>query len=221
MYIFRNGIRIKTGAGVDSSTIAITFIKKDYGDINDDYTIVDIGANIGVYSIFAVSESKNTTVYAYEPMLSSFNLLMENIRINGLEKYIFPFNIGVCDRKEKRKLYLGKDSSSHSLYLKGENEQYVEIECLALKDIFDDNNIERCDILKLNCEGAEFDIFYNTPDKYFMKIREIRFECHDRGSNGNYNKEELINFLKKKGFGVRKFKRYSEHSANLWLSNIR
>ena len=87
-YIFRNGPKIKTIGGIDAVTIAVVFIKKAYGDVDDNSTVIDIGANIGVYSIFAATTSKHTTIYAYEPMLSNFNVLLENIRINKLEKFI-------------------------------------------------------------------------------------------------------------------------------------
>jgi len=52
-YFFRNGIKIKTHEGVDSVTIAAIFFKKVYGDVSPNVTVIDIGANIGIYSIFA------------------------------------------------------------------------------------------------------------------------------------------------------------------------
>lgn len=113
-YIFRNGLKIKTKDGISSGTIAVIFIKKDYGNISDNSIIIDIGANIGVYSLFA-SQSKNTTIYAYEPMPENYNLLKENISLNKLKKNIFPFNLAIGAREEKRKLYMGC-SPFHSFY---------------------------------------------------------------------------------------------------------
>ena len=76
------------------------------------YIIIDVGANIGVYSIFAAN-ANNTIVYAFEPMIDNFKLLSENIRLNQLEKRILPFNSAVGVKKEKRNLYLG-ESPFHS-----------------------------------------------------------------------------------------------------------
>jgi FkbM family methyltransferase len=216
-YLFRNGVKITTREGADSITIADIFIRKDYGNVTENSTVVDIGANIGAYSIFATSTSKKTVVYAYEPMRSSFNLLLHNIKDNKLEKRIFPFPLGVGAKREKRKLYIQENSLSHSLYPSKKSKHYVEIDCVSLSDIFKENKIERCDILKVDCEGAEFEIFYNTPAEYFQKIKKICLEYHNQAINKNYNIKSLINFLEEKGFKTRKFRKDSKHMGIVWL----
>jgi len=228
-YLLRNGTKIKTKDGISAVTIAVVFIKKDYGDINDNSVVIDIGANIGVYSIFA-TQSKNTIVYAYEPMSNNFNLLRENIKFNKLEKNIFPFNLAIGTQKEKRRLYLG-DSPFHSFYpinkspfnslyrdyLKDKNQKYIEVNSIALKDVFEENKIEQCDILKLDCEGAEFEILYNLPDEYFRKIKKIRLEYHNHLINRKNKGSYLIKFLEQKGFKLKKFKKGSDYQGDLWF----
>lgn len=215
-YRFRNGIKIKTHEGVDAATIAVIFIKKDYGNIKNNSTIIDIGANIGVFSIFAASTSQNTTVYAYEPMQTSYELLLKNIEINKLEKSIVPFKLGIASSKEKRKLFLASGGSPfHSIY-SDKNEKYIEIDCITLKDVFDKNKIKQCDILKIDCEGAEFEILYNTPKENFSKIKEIRLEYHNQKKE-KYNIENLIKFLKNNGFKITYLRKYSEYSGNAWF----
>jgi len=231
-YIFRNGIRIKTKDAISSATIAVIFIKKDYGYIPDNSIVIDIGANIGVYSIFA-SQSKNTIIYAYEPMADNFNLLKENIKLNKLEKRILPFNLGIAGNKEKRKLYLGespfhsflsaKESPFNALYDNSEeikSQEYSEINCISLKDIFEENKIERCDLLKIDCEGAEYEILYNLPEEYFRKIKEIRLEYHNHLNNKENTGESLKRFLENKGFKVSKFKKSSEFQGDLWFERV-
>jgi len=227
-YVFRNGIMIKTKDAVSTATIAVIFIKKDYGDMPSNSVVIDIGANIGAYSIFAAMP-ENNTVYSYEPMPENFDLLKENIRINNLGKKIFPFNFGVSSRREMRRLYLG-DSPFHSFLPANESpfnslysatgpskQEFSKINCLSLKDIFDENNIPLCNLLKMDCEGAEYEILYNTPDEYFKRIKEIRLEYHNHSSPQSNDGEHLKSFLEKKGFTVKKFKKGSEHQGDLWL----
>lgn len=214
-YKFRNSIEIKTNEGVDASTIAVIFIKKDYGKIKNNSTIIDIGANIGVFSVYATALSKNTKVYAYEPMPKSFKLLLDNIQINNLEKAIIPFKLGITSHKETRKLFLASSSPFHSIY-SDKNGKYLEIDCIALKDIFDKNKIKYCDVLKIDSEGAEFEILYNTPQEYFSKIKEIRLEYHNQKKE-NYNIKSLIKFLENNGFKVYLFRKYSDYSGNAWF----
>jgi FkbM family methyltransferase len=220
IYFFRNGIKIKTQAGIDSVTIMSVFFKKVYGDVNPNSVVIDIGANIGVYSIFAAL--KNAIVYAYEPEPTNFNFLLENIKLNNFEKNIFPFRKGVSGKEEKRDLYL-EISPFHSLYLKNSSNKIkinkIQIDCIPLEKIFDENKIKFCDILKLDCEGAEFEILYNTPDECFKKIREIRMEYHHQTADKNYNITDLISFLGKRGFKVLKFKKESKNTGCVWLIN--
>jgi len=224
LYLLRNGIQVKTMENIDSSTMAHIFFKKTYGDVEDNSTVIDIGANIGIYSIFAAATSKNTIVYAYEPELNNFNLLLENIKINNLEKNVFPFKLAVSARGGEKELYLNDSPDSHSLYFKypDRENKSVEIKCVSMKDIFEENNIKQCDILKLDCEGAEFEILYSTPDEYFKKIKIIRLEYHNQ--NGQNNIQSLIHFLKRKGFKIIKFKKNKkktpEYNGILWLEKI-
>jgi len=102
--IFRNGIKIKVNDGAGVATLAVIFIKKEYGDISKNSTIIDIGAHVGLYSILAAMEVGNI-IYAFEPMPDNFKLLSENIKKNKLETKIIPFNVAIAAKKEKRKLY--------------------------------------------------------------------------------------------------------------------
>lgn len=212
LYTFRNGIKIKTGGGVDAATVMVVFIKRHYGDIGDNNVVVDIGANIGVYSLYAAMMAKNTFVYAYEPEERNFNLLLENIGLNYC-KNIQPFKMGVAGKGGKRKLYLS-DSPFHSLYQKEEKQKYYEIDCVSVKDIFDDNKMSLCDVLKVDCEGAEFEIMYGIPEEYLSRIKKIYLEFHSTGI------KELLSFLGKKGFKVTNIKKESEIMGNVWLENI-
>lgn len=227
---FRNGLCIKIDENLGATTIAVVFIKKDYGTADNNSTIIDIGANIGVYSIFAAS-TNNTVVYAFEPMIKNFRLLDKNIKLNKLETKILPFNLAVGAKREKRTLYLGEspfhsflpaeESPFNVLYGNSKEErkqESMEINCISLKDIFDDNKIERCDMLKIDCEGAEYEILYNLPAEYFNKIKKIRLEYHKHKVGERNNGESLADFLIKKGFKIEKFKKATQYQGDLWLA---
>lgn len=215
-YQFRNGLQIVTNEGIDTATIIVVFFKHDYGTIEDNSTVIDIGGNIGSFSLYAGSSARNTKVYVYEPLPKTFDLLSENIRINHYEDKISAFNLGVGSKKEKRKLFLTGGSPFNTLYSDKPDDNYVEINLLSLEDIFVENNIEKCDVLKCDCEGAEYEIFYNAPDKYLKKINEIRFEYHNlSGENGNI--DSLTNFLASKGFNRTVFRADTPLSGNAWF----
>lgn len=230
-YYLRNGLLMKTPAG-SSGTIVVIFIKKDYGEIPaPESTVIDIGANIGVYALYA-SQRRGTHVYAYEPMSDNFTLLKENIEINGLSSKVIPFQLAISGARERRTLYLGtspmhsflpdKEAPFHanfSDHLKHLNQKSVEVECISLKDVFDTNNIQCCDILKIDCEGGEYDILYNLPEEYFSRIRDIRLEYHNHLNNVKNIGSSLIEFLQTKGFNIERVKKGSEYQGDVWLRN--
>jgi FkbM family methyltransferase len=215
-YNFRSGLKIVTNEGIDTATIIVVFFKHDYGTIKDNSTVIDIGGNIGSFSLYAGSKAKNIKVYVYEPLPKTFDLLYENIKINHFENKISAFNFGVGSKKEKRKLFLTGGSPFNTLYSDKLDDNYVEINLLSLEDIFVENNIEKCDVLKCDCEGAEYEIFYNAPDKYLQKINEIRFEYHNL-TNEKSNIDDLTIFLEGKGFKRTIFRADTTLSGNAWF----
>ncbi|MEK7509965.1 MAG: FkbM family methyltransferase [Patescibacteria group bacterium] len=229
VYALRNGMNIRTGDGMSSGTIAVIFIKKDYGEPPPpNAVLIDIGANIGVYALYAC-QSPGVRVYAYEPMPENFSLLKENIARNGLEDRISPYPYAVSGRREKRRLYLGEsplhsflpihESPFHAQFSPGKisAQKFIEVECIPLDEVFESNGILRCDLLKIDCEGAEYDILYHLPDPYFSRIREIRLEYHNHLGDTKNTGSALVKFLGTKGFQVRRIKEGSPYQGDVWL----
>jgi FkbM family methyltransferase len=224
-YKMRNGMVVKTGDTVDSATVLLICLKKDYGDAPKDSVIIDIGANIGVYSVYSGYGTKSR-VYAYEPMSSAYKLLEENIRLNDLGDRVKAFACGVAAERGHQTLNLGTSSVYNSMYedrftdmFSGESEK---IECIRLQDIFEDNSLDHCDLLKMDCEGAEFEAFYSLPKDYFGRIKEIRMEFHNIRSKDKHNHEDLIKFLEGQGFEVTNFEKHPKKEfGNVWLKNTK
>lgn len=207
IFKLRNGLKIKTKEIIDTATISVIFLKKDYGTLNDNQKIIiDIGGNIGAFALYAAISSKNSVIYSYEPTPDSYNLMVENIKINKFEKRIFPFNFAVGSRSEEKKLYLSSIGSAKNSLLCEENHQKsIDITCITMNDIFSSNKINECDLLKYDCEGSEYDILLNTPLDILNGIKEIRMEYH-KNTIPEYNINNLISYLSRKGFKVSKHK---------------
>jgi len=216
IYSFRSGVKIKTREGIDAATIMVVFLKKDYGVIPDNSIVVDIGANIGVFAIYAASTARNTTVYAFEPAKDSFDCLLRNVKLNGVERVVHPFNLGVSAKKEKRKLFLASLSPFHSLYSRSINQEFISINCISLNDILEQNKIDRVDVLKVDCEGAEFEILRGLSDGNFRRIKEIRMEYHNQHDR-RYSVSELETFLEQKGFKRVFFREFLDQAGNIWF----
>lgn len=170
-------------------------------------TIIDIGANVGFFSIFAISKFPNCSIYSYEPIESNFKQLSRNRKLNR-DKNFKCFNLAVGGHKETIKINFDINdqftTSATIMNRNNDNLTSIEVPCLRLRDIFDENDIEKCDFLKLDCEGAEYDVLYNTPATYMARIDQMAIEVH-QGKNEGENLESLRNFLNRNNFNLFQF----------------
>lgn len=205
IYKFRNGAKLRLKTKSDIGCIgAVWFHRDDYTpkdmEIKKGDIIIDVGAHIGAFSLYAATRAKNVKVHSYEPFKKSFDQLKKNIQLNNLQKLIKIFNLGVYGKKGPQIFYIKLDHvMDSSLFIK--NEQKEIINCTTLKDIFNSNKIKKCNFLKMDCEGAEFEILYNTPKEYLKKIHKIAMEYHDIDKK-NLNHKQLKKFLEQNNFKV-------------------
>ena len=176
----KNNIKIKIRTdSTDIMQLATVWLAEDYKitdfSINDNDIIIDIGAHIGLFSLFASQYCKNGKIYCFEPIKENYDILTENIDLNKI-KNLIPFNYAVSKESNHKKIYLNSDDSAHSIFPSGEN--FIEVKSTTIKSIFDENQINNCNILKLDCEGAEYEIIDSIPKEYFFRINKIIIEYH-------------------------------------------
>ena len=145
--------------------------------------IVDVGANIGIFSIMVGRNFPKATIYAIEPESDNFDQLVKNIKLNNLQN-VKPIKAIVSNVTGKKTLYISKYNSAHSTsYIDSTNTQIVESTTL--------DQFKKIDILKIDAEGSEYDIFSDSiPD-----CKYIVLEIHKREG---YNERDLINKFRSK-----------------------
>lgn len=200
----RNGLKFEALHFMDAWTLSEVFNEKIYNfkPKKSTYTVIDIGANIGDFSIFAASKSKNVKVYSFEPIKTTYRQLLNNIGLNSLEKQIIPFNLAVGGSKKRLKLFVSKLSGLASIYKTRGEKEYKTVDCTTLADIFSTNKISRCHYLKIDCEGAEYQIIKKCPEKTLKKIDFMAIEYHDIVPGES--PDSLAKYLRKSGFKVKK-----------------
>ena len=222
-YVFRNGAKLKLGRAIDHVPIIEIFFHKDYGDMPDNSVIVDLGANIGTFSIYAASTARNVKIYAYEALEAFYKLMVENVRANNCEQSIECFNYAVAGDTNTRTLFVESTNFFFPTLVDSEAkgmQKSIEVRCITLAGIFESNKIETIDMLKIDCEGAEYEILYNTPRAYFARINEIRMEYHNLEAEGRSNVEGLKSFLSEQGFRITFTKANTPTNGTLWASRL-
>jgi len=190
----------------DIVTFFVVFLRKDYGDVERDSVVIDVGANIGMFSLFAALSGAKQ-VYAFEPSREAFRVLCENIRLNEWTGTITPINRAVTDRDNTTVKFPISSSPYNRIASNdiGNPDDYFEVETVTLSSFIVNNNIHHIDLLKLDCEGAEFDILPSMNKSELARISRIRMECHGESN-------QLIEELSHKGFVVERMK-----SSGIWL----
>ena len=144
-------------------------------EINDNDIIIDIGAHIGLFALFASQFCKNGRIYCYEPIKENFNLLLLNLQLNKINN-VKPYNTAVSQQVGNVTIYLNEDESGHSMHVEGTKS--IRAESDSLKNIIDSNKLEKCDLIKMDCEGEEYNIIDSLPLDYFSKISKMCIEYH-------------------------------------------
>jgi FkbM family methyltransferase len=205
--LFTNVLPEETGA------IFVGFVKREYGDIDVDGDVIDIGANIGAFSLFAACRPKTRRVLAFEPVQNTFRRLMDNVTASAASERIQCIHSAVGSRSGFVEMILGANSMVHKSSDVSERGAGSEtaVTAVSLASVFDFYDIRNCALLKIDCEGAEYGILENLPRTYFQRIYAIRMEIHQM-SDGR-TPDDLIRFIESQGFMVEK----SLHYGVIWF----
>lgn len=166
------------------------FLSKTYGDL-----FVDVGANLGRYTIMLSSNYKR--VIAVEPEPNNMKHLMRNLLQAGISN-VKLLQIAISDIEGYVKLYLARHSGGHTIR-EGYYDNYVKVKSSTLDNVLRDES--KVDLVKVDVEGAEWNVLKGA-EKSMHKIRRWMIELHDLN-----RKSELEHLLKSKGYEVK------------WLSN--
>ena len=172
--------------------------------VHEGSTVIDIGANIGGFTIKAALAAKGVRVFSFEPFPASFASLQENIVLNGLEKTVVATNAAVAGARGELELFFRPhDPGGVSLYQYGDKSELssMKVPAITLEDIFNAHKIEKCAYLKMDCEGAEEQILLNAPKALFDRIESITMEWH--GPLNKMTVEEFSAFLEGVGYTTR------------------
>lgn len=169
-------------------------------------TVVDIGANAGYFSLFAVSCFVDARIFSFEPVPVNYAQLERHRNLNS-SKPIKCFPKAIAGQTGEISLsFDASDSFTTSATIFKQTDQQagsIKVPCLTLLQVLDENNINKCDLLKMDCEGAEYDILYNCSADCLHRIDQIAMEVH-RGQNENQNIETMEEFLQGQGFSTRR-----------------
>ena len=170
--------------------------------------VLDIGANAGYFNMLLFSKIREATVYAYEPVPANYALFQQNIARNpSLGNRIHLFNKAVTGTpKEAVELFMETEVANSviaSVYsdFDGQNHFTLRVPAISLGQILEQTGIEQADLVKIDCEGSEYPIIYETPASCWGRIRLLTIEVHNLDKDQR-NVGHLTRFLESQGYEV-------------------
>jgi FkbM family methyltransferase len=185
----------------------------------DGATIIDAGANVGVFSLWAARRLGAVCIVAIEPSLRMANALRANLERNDLEQ-VTVLEAALGGQRREAVLYRRGAEVMDTLFERdnhGSQFQAVgNVNVVTLDDVFTMVQIDRCDLLKLDCEGAEYETLFSVSEDTLARVDCIAAEYH-LGLN-EHEPRSLQRFLENKGFSVTRFDPLDEESGYLHAS---
>lgn len=161
--------------------------------------VIDIGANVGIISIYLAKKYPFLKIYAFEPVKRNYDNLIKNIKLNNIpDGTIITENKAVTMDGRRIKMNFDIRNSGGSFGEDIKDQQNVNIkssvDSISLNDIFQKYSITNLKLLKIDCEGFEYEILHNTKIENLKNIHAIRGEFHNKNKNSN-DAQELLKFI--------------------------
>lgn len=158
-------------------------LKRFASILQPDSVVLDVGANVGFYSISLGRKLKTLggKLWAIEPVSPNYDRLVYNIQLNHLEETVFPLQTALGNQTGWIQLHLSKgtdelSTTGNAVLCQGNTATVVESNCSApittLDALARTHNITACDFIKVDIEGAELE-FLRGGQKFLATHRPI------------------------------------------------
>jgi len=158
-------------------------------------TVVDFGANIGVFSVWAAQAFNPETLVAVEMEPACYRQLTANIELNGLENVIRPIQAAIYQHSGQVATRRKIGYSFHELFPHGKRNC---VQTFSFADFMQHTGLNSIDLLKIDIEGAEKYLLTAENTRLFReRVKYILLETH---SNNGFNAGHCANYLSDLGF---------------------
>jgi FkbM family methyltransferase len=201
------GVSLLVRGAMDVWSVKETFLDRFYerfgSPILPNWVIMDIGAGIGDFTTLAAQAHLSNQVFAFEPTPESFQLLERNLLLNKVSKVqAFPLAIW----SDECHIWIDTTTGEPGQFISRpqdatpSNDGLVSVSSISLPQAFERLKIDQVDLLKMDCEGAEYAILFNTPANVLKKVHRIVMEYHDHITE--FTHKDLERYLSDLGFIV-------------------
>jgi FkbM family methyltransferase len=170
--------------------------------------VFDVGANIGLFTLFVYTECQQARVFAFEPLPQAFAKLQANVKHYALPVELYQCGLAAQTGSTQFTFYpkasamsgryadLGEDEQlarealkNHPALLAQHADELMEgrfdseqVECSlrTVSEVLKDQQLERIDLLKIDVEKSELDVLHGINHEDWKKIKQVVVEVHDK-----------------------------------------
>ncbi|MET4083607.1 FkbM family methyltransferase [Pedobacter sp. UYP30] len=147
----------------------------------------DVGANVGAYTLLASGICKSKSI-SFEPVPSTFDILLKNIELNNLQNLVKLENKGVGKEHGLLKFSSDEDTTNHIIAENEDHHHFIQVPIVSLNDYFP--NVKPA-LIKIDVEGFETEVLNGAHEILKdLNLKAIIIELN--GSSGRYGYDETL-----------------------------
>ncbi|MGP9811352.1 FkbM family methyltransferase [Rhodopseudomonas sp. NSM] len=176
----RNGHTIELDDWNDLTTVWAVLFGDEYRVGGDDEIVVDLGANIGAFTVMAAAAAPRATIFAVEPFPANFSRLEACVARNSLQDRVRCRQAAITGQDGTVTMDGAPDIPSHSRMITSTDKASspVVMQGISLQTLFEQERLTHIDYLKMDIEGAEFDVIEHAPVATLRQAKVIGLEVH-------------------------------------------
>lgn len=174
----------------------------DKFDVNKGDIVLDLGANIGIFTRYALKNGASL-VYSIEPDINNYTCLCNNVYNSNC----VTINKAIYINNDTSTLIRKTSSGGHVLsninmeYNLSDMIDTIDVESITFDTLISDYDISHINFLKMDIEGSEIDVIYSMTREHFNKIDKIVMEYHRFAHQNDLSKRDLlIKYVLNNGF---------------------
>ncbi len=185
--------------------------------------IVDAGANVGLFSVAAAEFADHPEIIAVEPLPANVEVLRKNLAAIARDTVAVHCHAAALSGREQASVMLHFSSDATPSVVASTlpgfsrtNVMSLAVPAVTLCALLDEHRIDQVHLLKMDCEGAEFEILNEAPHEVLERIHRIVMEVHESGAAG-HSLQQIEGLLRGQGFRLRS-RRVDEGVYLVWAA---
>jgi FkbM family methyltransferase len=212
----RSGENIVLVEHLDVVIFWLVFVRRHYPVNPSDHAIFDVGANTGIFTIYAARQAPLAKIIAIEPFPETCMRLTKHVEANHISDRVTVLNCAVDEESGVKAMDSTEGIPSQYRRVASEataslnarhrgtaalkNVAGVSVHAKTLADVLEMTHADDVDLMKMNIHGSEYAVLMNAPSSVLQHFKRIAVQHHEMPADAQMGKVQLFSHLGESGF---------------------